>query len=215
MIHFSQVVAEGLEAPLDMHLPAGSSAAVFTPHERESEIIIRLIAGFQQLSAGDLLVADVHPQSLSDAQLAAYRRKVGIIYADGGMLSNLNIWENLTLQLAYEGECSTAAIETRAKDTLQLVGFDGPLGRLPARLPLFQLRQIAFARVVLAESNIVVYQSFLDGLSRSEQKQLRLLAEDFHHQSAGKTALFLTSSPESLAGFEFDFIYNRGGISQS
>lgn len=215
MIRFSQLVAEGLEAPFDMILPAGLSAAVITSRERENEAIIRLMIGFQQPLEGSLVVYDVNPLTLRDAQLSAFRRKIGIVYSDGGMISNLNVWDNLTLQLSYDGECRGVELESRGKSALQLAGYDGPLGILPGRLNLYQRRQIAFARILLAEPDLVVYHSFFDGLTRSEQTHLRFLAEEYHHQDLERTALFLTSYPDSLTGFEFDFIYNRGGISPS
>lgn len=214
MIRCSQLVAEGLEAPLDMILPAGLSAAVITLRERENEVIVRLIAGFQQPLEGSLIVADVQPYTLRDAQLSAFRRTIGIIYSDGGLISNLNVWDNLTLQISYEGSCRPAEIEARAMAALQLAGYDGPLGTLPARLSLFQRRQVAFARIMLSEPDLVIYQSALDGLSRAEQKQLRRLADEYHHQGVERTALFLTTYPDSLTGIKLDFTYNRGGTSQ-
>lgn len=215
MIRFSQLVAEGLETPLDMILPAGLSAAVITAHESANDIIVRLIIGLQQPLSGSLVVNAVHPQDLKDAQLSTFRRKIGIIFSDGGMISNLNVWENLTLQLSYDGEFRSSEIETRGRDALLKSGYIGPMGVLPARLTLFQRRQVAFARMMLAEPDLVVYQSFLDGLSRSEHMQLVRLAGEYHPPDGMRTALFLTSYPDSLTGIELDFIYNRGGAPQS
>lgn len=211
MIRCSQLVADGLEAPLDMILPAGLAAAVITLRERENEVIVRLLAGFQQPFDGSLVVADVVPYALRDTQLSAYRRNIGILYSDGGLISNLNVWDNLMLQVSYEGGGRSAELDARGTAALQLVGYNGPLGILPARLTLFQRRQVAFARITLAEPDLVVYQSAFDGLSRSEQKQLRRLADEYHHQGVERTALYLTTYPDSLAGIKLDFTYNRGG----
>lgn len=213
MISFSQLVAEGLETPFDMILETGLSAAVITPCELENITIIRLIIGSQQSLQGSLVVDDIQPRALRDAQLSSFRRKIGIIYSDGGMLSNLNVWDNLTLQLSYEGECRSSELETRGREALQLAGFDGSLGVLPSRLTLFQCRQIAFARIILTKPALVVYQSFFDGLSRSELKHLQRLVYEYQHQGITRTSLFLTSYPDSLKGIELDFIYNRGGTS--
>jgi len=214
MICFSKLGAEGLAAPFDMTLRAGLSAAVITPHELENETVIRLILGFQQPLEGSVTVGGLCPQDLKEAQLSTFRRDIGIIYSDGGMLSNLNVWENLTLQLAYFSGYGSDEIENRGREALQLAGYDGPLGSLPDRLTLFQRRLVGFARIFLAGPVCVIYQSLLDGLSHSEQKHLTQLARDYHHQGSERTTLYLTSYPDSLTGITLDFIYNRGGAAQ-
>jgi len=215
MIRISHIVAEGLESPVDLILPAGLAAALVTAHERENEVIIRLLIGFQLPLEGQITVNDSSPLTLRDADLASFRRKIGIIYADGGMLSNLNVWDNLTLQLVYEGGHGSTEVEAMTIKALEDVGYSGPLGVLPFRLTQFQRRQIAFARTLLARPDLVIYQSFLDGLNQVEHEHLRLLAAEYHDSGTERTALFLSSHPDSLKGIELDFLYNRRGASQS
>lgn len=211
MIAFSHVVAEGLDSPLDLTLPAGGTAAVITPHERENEVIVGLLAGLVPPAAGELSLAGVVPHALKDARLSVFRRQLGVIYPDGGLLSNLNVWDNLTLQLSYFGDCSRADIESRGERALQFVGFTGSRGSLPARLTIFQRRQVAFARVVLGEPLILVGQSLFDGVSPGERQHLGRLVQEFRRQDCQRTALFLTSNPSSLAGIEVDVTCSRGG----
>lgn len=43
MICFSQVIADGIDSPIDFILPAGESAAIITSREVENDAIIRVI----------------------------------------------------------------------------------------------------------------------------------------------------------------------------
>ena len=215
MVLFSKVVTAGVEAMLDFSIGQGSVAGIVTSREIESEVIARLLLGFLAPVDGTVSVAGVQPSGLNDKDLSDFRRRVGVIYHDGGFISNLNVWENLTLQLSYDGSAKKAEIEERGMNCLETVGYKGALHVLPSRLSIFERRQIAFARAFLMRPAVMIYQSTLDGLSRSEQNQLSSLALSYHGQGGERTSLFLTSYLDSLRGIQADIIYNTGGANQS
>ncbi len=210
MICFSEVIAAGIDAPIDFILPAGGSAAIITSREIENDAIVRIILGFQQTVSGVFSLYDDQPAVLNENEIATFRKKIGVIYQDGGLISNLNLWENLTLQIAFEGLFGKKEIETLGMAALDKAGYSGPAAVLVSRLSLFQRRQVAFARAFITSPNLMIYHSTFEGLSRPEQKQLADLAWEYHNNS-NTTSLFLTSYPESLKGMEFDLRYTTGG----
>lgn len=213
MICFSEATANGIDSPLDFILAAGESAAIITSREVENSTIIRIILGFQQADTGSFTLYDEQPALLKESQIAQYRKRIGVIYQDGGLISNLNLWENLTLQAAFDGLLDRKEIESRGLAALAKVGYrDEPA--LPVnRLSLFQRRQVAFARAILAEPDLMIFHSTFEGLSRGEQKQLAALALEYH-ASREVTSLFLTSYPDSLRGMSFNLTYTTGGTIQ-
>jgi phospholipid/cholesterol/gamma-HCH transport system ATP-binding protein len=215
MVLFSKVVADGVDSILDFSIQQGSSAGIMTSREIEGEVIVRLLLGFLAPLEGVVSVGGIPPSTLNDKNLSEFRSRVGVIYHDGGFISNLNVWENLTLQLSYDGSWKKAEIEVRGMKALQTVGYDGALHVLPNRLSIFERRQIAFARALLMEPALMIYQSTLEGLSRTEQCQLSSLALAYHGQGGGRTSLYLTSYQDSLRGIKADLIYNTGGAAQS
>jgi len=214
MVLFSKVVSGGIDSILDFSIRKGSSAGIVTSREIESQVIARLLLGFLAPLEGTVSVDGIQPYLLNDKDLSAFRKSVGVIYHDGGFISNLNVWENLTLQLSYDGSSKKAEIEERGMKSLESVGYKGSLYILPNRLSIFERRQIAFARALLMQPALMIYQSTLEGLSRSEQSQLSSLALAHHRQGAGRTSLFLTSYQDSLKGIQADLIYNTGGAIQ-
>lgn len=212
MICFSEVIAAGIDAPIDFILPAGEAAAIITSREIENDAIVRVILGFQQTVSGVFTLYDDQPAFLNESEIAAFRRKIGVIYQDGGLISNLNLWENLTLQVAFEGLIGKKEIEELGLAALAKVGYRGPAAVPVSRLSLFQRRQVAFARAFIARPGLMIYHSTFEGLSRAEQKQLADLAWEYHDNSQA-TSLFLSSYPESLKGMEFNLSYYTGGTS--
>lgn len=211
MIRMTGLKTAGLSRPLDMVLPAGMAAVLVTSRERESDAVVRLLLGFQPPLAGELVVNGAAPYGMKENLLIDYRRNIGVIYHDGGLVSNLNIWDNLTLQVAYHRGLSRADLEAAGIAALRRVGYDGSLTHLPSRLSRYQRRLICMARALLAEPELMIYQSSWDGLTPEEGRCFLTLAREYHQQGLDRTALFLTQHPEALKGFEPDFTYTTGG----
>jgi len=211
MIRMSRLKVAGLSRPLDLVLPAGMAALLVTSRERECDAVVRLLLGFLPPEEGELVVNGNYPYGLRENLLIDYRRRIGVVYHDGGLVSNLNVWDNLTLQLAYHGSLRRADLETAGLAILGRVGYDGSLSVLPSRLSRYQRRLICMARAMLAEPELMIYQSTLDGLTPDEGAVLCDLARGYHQQGLDRTALFLTSHPETLKGFELDFTFTTRG----
>lgn len=213
MIQFANVTAEHLETPLDFTIPDGAVASLVTSRDVEGESIVRLMLGFREPLTGSVSVNGLEPSTLIDSQLSDFRRGIGVVYHDGGFISNLNMWENLILQLAFEGGIKRGELEERASAALDKVGFDGGLHNLPSRLSLFQRKQVAMARLLLSSPSFVLCQSLVEGLSRGEQKSIAAVLLDYC--TTGKTALLLTSNPDSLKGVVTDLTFYTGGTLQT
>lgn len=212
MIFFSEVIADGIDSPIDFFISAGQSAAVITSREIEKDALVRVILGFQPTIEGTFTLYDEQPAFLKESEISSYRKKIGVIYNDGGFISNLNLWENLTLQIAFEGVCGRKEIEELGIAALERVGYKGHPTVLLSRLSLFQRRQVAFARAFLTNPPLMIYHSTFEGLSRPEKVHLSRLAWDYH-ETGDITSLFLTSNPESLKGMNFNLTYSTGGTS--
>lgn len=213
MLKFSNVTAEHLDTPLSLAIPVGATASLITSRDAESETLVRLILGFREPLTGSLTVNGCEPATLIDSALSDFRRGIGVVYHDGGFISNLNMWENLILQLAFEGGVKRGELEERASAALERVGFDGGLHNLPSRLSIFQRKQVAIARVLLASPPFVLCQSLFEGLSRSEHKIIATALLDYCKN--GKTALLLSSNPDTLKGVATDLIFYTGGTLQT
>lgn len=211
MIRMTKLLTNGLNVPFDMILPAGMSALLVTTRESENSTLLKLLLGFQAPDSGELVVYDVMPTTLNETQLIGFRRKIGVIHHDGGLVSNLNIWDNLTLQLSYHTKLHRSELEERGMAALKRVGYIGSLSVLPSRLTIFQRRLLAFARALLAEPDLMIYQAALDGLTHDEASAFLELVREYHQQGLDRTTLFLTSYPDALKGFDFDFTYATGG----
>ena len=103
--------------------------------------------------------------------------KSAIVGADGGLISNLSVRENIALPAQYHNVGSDADRASRFTELTRHFGEDGAALRAvdhaqPARLSLLQRRLAGFLRAMLMEPQLMVFDSLLEGVSRANAAKL-------------------------------------------
>jgi phospholipid/cholesterol/gamma-HCH transport system ATP-binding protein len=178
----------------------GTISAVVTAGEDEDALLVKVLVGLSRLREGRILVLEQDLGALSRVGLDEIRRRVGIVYPNGGLISNLKVLENVTLPLLYHSAMRSRDIERRAVATLERLGCGEDLFSLPGGLSTFKRRMTGFARVVAMEPEVVVYDRLADGLHEEERDVFLRMALEFHEEMPGRTTIFLTSIPTPIAG---------------
>lgn len=174
----------------------GSVTIVLTAKEEIDACLVRLLLGFARPAGGRLFLFGTDISTLTDRELTALRQRIGLVYASGGLISNLKVWENVTLPLAYSNRFSREQVEQMGLAVLDRIGYSGKLMALPGHITLFQKRLAGFARTMLTDPDLVIYESPLSGLNQEERSRFLSTAREFHLEKAGRTSLFLSSTPE-------------------
>jgi ABC-type transporter Mla maintaining outer membrane lipid asymmetry ATPase subunit MlaF len=212
-LEFENVWTSELLRGVHLAIPAGTLAAVITEQQEESDLFVRLLLGLAHPLTGAVSVLGEKVGDLPPSALLELRTRVAVVYPTGGLISNLKVWENLTLPLAYHSGDSPSVIEERGEAMLRRVGYGGSLLELPGHLTTYQKRSIGIARAMLMEPRLIAYNSVLSGLNETEERAIIDVALAFHREGEGRTSLFVTSEPESLAAVRFDTqIRLKGGV---
>ncbi|GAB7027237.1 ATP-binding cassette domain-containing protein [Geotalea toluenoxydans] len=176
----------------------GSMTVIITAKEEVDAWLARLILGFIDPDRGEFSVFGNTPSSLTGNKLYEFRKRIGLVYANGGLISNLKIWENVTLPLSYMTRLNDAEIEKIGSSALKRVGYPGELMQLPGHTPFHHKKMAGFARAMLMDPELMVYESPLLGLNHEERRLFINTAMEFHGEKAGRTSLFISSSPDIL-----------------
>lgn len=116
----------------------------------------------------------------SESQRAGLLKNLGeqagvvIVPHNGGLISNLRVWENIVLPVQYHGIDVAGRLEENVARLLMQCGLEdetavsGLLLRLPDQLSLYEKRLVGFVRAMLMAPELIIYDSILEGLSRKE-----------------------------------------------
>jgi len=195
MLSFERVT-KGPLRHMSFHLDVGRSAKILFDSEDRKNILFGLLAGMQRPEAGKVLFFGEDLYTHGESERVALYQRIGVVPADGGMISNLKAWENLLLPAWYH--CGLTAPEAEplvAKIFEQLepgeAGLKRRMGELPDKLSLYERRAVALARAMLMEPDILIYDFISAGLERDAAQRLMQLAGEFHGRKAGRVSLYL------------------------
>jgi len=180
-------------------IESGSSVLVITSREDESSTLSRLVTGLSRPARGKVLVDGREVDGLDPVERYRLRRRVGVVPAHGGLISNLKLWENITLPLMYHSGGITADEERTALAYLERLEYSGNVMAMPAHLTKQERRSAALVRMFLSQPGIVLYSNCFDDCSPSARRTFIQIAGEFHASAAGRTSVYLSSSPELAA----------------
>jgi len=201
---FHDVVLDESTAPLSLAVPACALVALITSRQDESDRLVRLMLGLTKPGAGSVVTLGEDVAAASEKDLNRLRRLVAVVHPNGGLVSNLKVWENLVLPLEYHSSLPPAEIEARGLASLRRVGYPGGLMELPGHLSLYERRLIGLARAMLTEPRLILYSAILAGLRASESSAIISTLLEFHREDPQRTTLFITPNQELIAGIPFD-----------
>jgi predicted ABC-type transport system involved in lysophospholipase L1 biosynthesis ATPase subunit len=120
------------------------------------------------------------------------------VTADGGLLSNLRVLENLLLPASYHYNGNAAELEQRAVGLLSDFGLDEAATRvlaakMPSHLSHGERLLAAFVRAVLMEPRVMVYDSLWSDLARNEIRMVLGFDDLFRARFPAATSIYLLS----------------------
>lgn len=135
------------------------------------------------------------------------------VAADGGLISNLRVGENIILPATYHSDSSPEKFETKIVAMLSVLGYDrvaagALIAKLPAELSVFERRLVGFIRAAILEPAVIVYDSLWTDLSARELQQVIGFDPVFRSHCANSVSIYLhggTSFPLDVA-FDQTFV---------
>jgi putative ABC transport system ATP-binding protein len=176
---------------VDLEVRAGTFTAIVGRSGSGKSTLANVITGIDRPTAGEIVVAGTHVESLSQRQLAIWRgRHVGVVFQFFQLLPALTIVENVVLAMEFAGSFTARERAPRALALLERVGVRAQADKLPSALSGGEQQRAAIARALANDPAIVVADEptgNLDSHNADAVLELfRALATD------GKTVLMVT-----------------------
>ena len=193
---------------INLKIPAGTYCCLLGPSGCGKTSTLRMIAGHEEISEGDILLGNNIINELSPA-----KRGTAMMFQNYALFPHLSCLENVGFALKMRGlQKDLRNIE--AKKMLQLVQMSEFSDRLPAQLSGGQQQRVALARALITNPSILLLDEPLSALDpflrikmRSELKVLQ--------KKLGITFIHVThSQDEAMALADMIVVMNNGIIEQ-
>lgn len=194
---------------IDFEIEAGKFYTLLGPSGSGKTTILRLIAGFDQPTSGDIFFDG---KKIND--VPANQRQVNTVFQDYALFPHMNVAENVAFGLQIKG-VKKAEIKQRVEEALQLVQLAGYGDREITAMSGGQRQRVAIARAIVNEPKVLLLDEALSALDHKlrvkMQTELRQL-----QRKLGITFIFVThDQEEALAMSDQIMIINDGTIQQS
>ena len=174
---------------VSVQIEDGEFFALLGPSGCGKTTTLRLIAGFEQPTAGKVLIRGIAMEGIP-----AYHRPVNTVFQDYALFPHLTVEQNVMFGLQMEGVDKKTA-RKRANEALELVRLPGVGERKPHQLSGGQQQRIALARALVKQPAVLLLDEPLGALDlklrKNMQYELKALQRD-----VGITFIYVTHDQE-------------------
>ena len=176
---------------LNLEIEKGEFHTLLGPSGCGKTTTLRMIAGLEELSEGELFINERCVYSVSKAKhVAAPDRGVGLIFQSYALWPHMTVYQNIAFGLK-EKKIPRDKIRSTVTDMLEKVQMSGYEGRYPSELSGGEQQRVAIARMVVTEPPAFLMDEPLSNLDAKLRMRLRSELKRLHTES-GATTVYVT-----------------------
>ncbi|GAC1388046.1 MAG: hypothetical protein NVSMB48_27560 [Marmoricola sp.] len=165
---------------LNMGLPEGMVSMVLGPSGTGKSVCIKHIVGLLYPDQGDVLVHGESVPNMADDDLFEMRKKFGLLFQDGALFGSMNLYDNVAFPLRQHTEKSESEVDEIVGRRLAEVGLDSAREKMPNELSGGMRKRAGFARALVLEPDIVMFDEPDSGLDPVRTALLGELILEIH-----------------------------------
>jgi sulfate/thiosulfate transport system ATP-binding protein len=181
----------GFEAVTDVSFTAtgGAITALLGPSGSGKSTVLRMIAGLEEPSAGQIWMGD-----LELTALPVQERRVGFVFQHYALFRHMTVRQNVMFGLTVR-KAAKDAKTARVDELLELVQLAGFAGRYPDQLSGGQRQRVALARALAPRPEVLLLDEPFGALDAKVRQDLRRWLDGLHRE-LGVTSLLVTHDQE-------------------
>ena len=154
---------------LSLDVYEGEFLTLLGPSGCGKTTILRSIAGFEDISSGDIKLS-----GKSIMSLAPEKRSVNTVFQNYALFPHLNVFENIIYGPKMQGTIDKKDYDSRVKEVLKLVQMEGYENRNVSQLSGGQKQRIAIARALINKPDILLLDEPLGALDQKLRKHMQV-----------------------------------------
>ena len=149
---------------LNITIARGEVTAIMGPSGTGKTTLLRLITRQLIPDRGRIFVGGVDISTLSLRDLYRLRRRFGMLFQNGALLTDLNVFENVAFPLREHTRLPNRLIRHIVLTKLHAVGLRGAADMIPSQLSGGMARRVALARAMVMDPEMLIYDEPFVGL---------------------------------------------------
>ncbi|HET7756690.1 MAG TPA: ABC transporter ATP-binding protein [Steroidobacteraceae bacterium] len=199
-------------AGLDLEVRRGRITAIMGPSGTGKTTLLRLVTGQISADRGQVQVFGRDVARLGGRQLYALRRRLGMLFQNGALLSDLDVFENVAFPVREHTDLPESLVRRLVLTKLQAVGLRGAAELMPGELSGGMARRVALARAIVMDPEILIYDEPFVGLDPISLGVILRLIKHMN-QALGITSVVVSHDVRELASIADDsYLLSAGRV---
>ena len=176
--HIYKVYPNGTKAVNDFNMEiADKEFIVFVgPSGCGKSTTLRMIAGLEEISAGELKIGDVVVNDLEPKE-----RDIAMVFQNYALYPHMTIYDNMAFGLQMQ-KTPKEEIDRRVKEAAEILGITEYLKRKPKEMSGGQRQRVALGRAIVREPKVMLLDEPLSNLDAKLRTQMRSEIVKLHHR---------------------------------
>lgn len=149
---------------ISFSINAGEVVTILGPSGSGKTVLLKLMIGLLQPSAGRVTVLGQNLAELDEAELRHIRRQLGMLFQGAALFDSLSVFENIAYSLREFGDHTEDEIKATVEEKLSLIGLPQIAQKFPPQLSGGQKKRVGLARALASSPCIVLFDEPTTGL---------------------------------------------------
>jgi iron(III) transport system ATP-binding protein len=198
---------------IDLHVAEGKLVCLLGPSGCGKTTILRLIAGFMPLDAGEIRVGD-KVMSSPGRTLRPELRGMSMVFQSYALWPHMNVAQNVGYGLKLR-RLAQNDVQRRLAAILAATKLSAFAERYPAELSGGQQQRVALARALVVEPEILLLDEPLSNLDANLREEMRFEIRRLHDTFRYTTVYVTHDQTEAMTAADLIVVMNAGRVEQA
>jgi phospholipid/cholesterol/gamma-HCH transport system ATP-binding protein len=197
---------------LNLGLPEGKISMILGPSGTGKSVCIKHMVGLLYPDEGDVIVHGESVPNLRDEELFEMRKKFGVLFQDGALFGSMNLLDNVAFPLRQHTDKAEEEIMEIVNLRLAEVGLTEAGDKMPNELSGGMRKRAGFARALVLDPDIVLFDEPDSGLDPVRTALLCELIQEIHKENGGAYTVITHDIMSARRVAEYIAVLWRGRI---
>ena len=197
---------------LNLTIPRGQVTAIMGPSGTGKTTLLQLITRQLVPDRGEILVDGTDVAGLGLRQLYALRRRFGVLFQQGALLTDMSVFENVAFPIREHTRLPDRLIRNVVLTKLHAVGLRGAADLMPSQLSGGMARRVALARAIALDPDILLYDEPFVGLDPISMGVILKLVREIN-EALDITSVVISHDVHDVSAVaDYSYVLSKGGV---
>ncbi len=175
---------------VDLKISSGETLAIIGRSGGGKSVLLKHMVGLMEPDSGEIWIQGQNIIGMSERQLGAIRKRVGILFQGGALFDSMTVEDNIAFPLREAGERDRKVLRSKVSEMLEVMEMEGQEDKMPESLSGGMKKRVGLARAIIRRPSCVLYDEPTAGLDP-------VVADSINRLSFGMTSAVVTHDMKS------------------